>query len=595
MNDIIINTMELDLHWKDEEPDLGIASEGVLCHDMEDIINRITEVKDTVTKINLENQPALTEIPEILSDCKLLEELDISHTDIDEIPEFLFKLPNLQSLSCRCSFLSQLPKGFSNAKKLEKLHFRINKGWTFPDEILSLENLKCLAVDLYSHIILPKNLGTLKNLEEFSLAIKHDEEGDVSPLPDSFCEHPALKKVTIDDPFHKIHKTFDLDSAAKILSSCSKFETLELTGIAVGAGHHNLSMLTGLKELKLRHLLVDGNIFDSIASLQNFEKLDIWGSDFKLTKIPDIFSNMKELQDFSFAGNMVLDLPPSIYNLTKLRSLGIGSTGITTLDEKIENLKNLKRLDIYDNLLSKLPDAVFTLPSLEILNIEENIFNPKDLFAISEKIKNLAQKGQKIEFMYKMQGHRQWTKKIRAIRDIDKVDVETYFRLCLNAARENPYSIKYMNKDKLHDPRLYAEICIAAVRKTCIALENADPQKLGDPYYFLVCMEAAKDKDIGNGFKLIKDDLLSNDEYIQVCIEAALHNTSFDFIRNFSKESFASRFGREIYERICWVSVLHNPQTIAGMIKPTPEIRKIAEMRRIEEKRRIAEKRAKKK
>ena len=571
--------MELDLHWKDEDPDLGIASEGVLCHDMEDIINRITEVKDKVKKINLEDQPALTVIPEILSDCKLLEELDISHTDIDEIPEFLFKLPNLKSLSCRCSFLSQPPKGFSEAKKLERLHFRINKGWTFPDEILSLENLKYLAVDLYSPIILPKKLGTLKNIEEFIMSIKHDEEGDVPRLPDSFCEHPALKIMIIDDPFYKTRKTFELDSALKILSSCPKLETLELSGLVVGAGHNNLSMLTGLKVLKLRHLLVDGNIFDSIAPLQNLERLDIWGSEFKLTKIPDMFTNMKGLQDFSFAGNMVLDIPPSIYDLTELRSLGIGSTGISTLDEKIANLKNLKRLDIYDNLLSKLPNAVFTLPSLEVLNIEENIFNPKDLFAIAEKIKNLEQTGHKIEFMYKMQGHRQWTKKLRAVRNIDKVDVETYFRLCHNAAKENPHSIKYMNKNKLHDPKLYAELCITAVKKTCVALENVDPGKLGDPYYFIVCREAAKDKDIGNGFKLIKDDLLSNDEFIQVCIEAALHNTSFDFIRNLNTESFASRFGREIYERICWVSVLHNPKTISGMIKPTPELRKIVERR----------------
>jgi len=571
--------MELDLHWKDEDTDLGIASEGVLCDDMEDIINRITEVKDTVRIINLENQPALTEIPEILKECKLLEELDISHTDIDEIPEFLFKLPNLKSLSCRCSFLSQPPKGFSNARKLERLHCRINKGWTFFDEILSLENLKYLGVDLYSPIMLPKKLGTLKNIEEFFLAIKYDEEGDVSPLPDSFNEHPVLKTVIIDDPFHKTRKTFDLESAAKILSTCPKLETLELTGLAVGAGHHNLSILTGLKELKLRHLLVSGNILDSIASLQNLEKLDIWGSEFKLTKIPDIFINMKNLQDFSFAGNMVLDLPPSIYGLTELRTLGIGSTGISTLNERIGNLKNLKRLDIYDNLLSKLPDAVFTLPSLEILNIEENIFNPKDLFAISEKIKNLAQKGHKIEFLYKMQGHRQWTKKLRAIRDIDKVDVENYFRLCLNASRENPFAIKYMNKDKLHDQRLYAELCIISVRKTCVALENVDPKKLGDPYYFLVCMEAARDKNIGNNFKLIKDDELSNDEFIQVCMEAAMHNASFDFIRNFNTEAFSSRFGREIYERICWVSVLHNPHTAAGMIKPTAEIRKIVERR----------------
>jgi Leucine-rich repeat (LRR) protein len=569
---------KLDLHWKDEDPDLGIAPEGVHCKDMDEIISHISEVKDTVKIINLDNQRALKEIPAILKECELLEEINISHTDIKEIPEFLFTLPNLRSLSCCCRGLLQPPKGFSKAEKLEYLHIRINKDWVIPDEISSLENLKVLIIDLYSAAALPENLGSLKNLEDLTLAIKYDE-GAVPSLPSSFNGAPALKRLSINDPFYKKRKSFDLENAGGILSSCLHLESLKLSGLAVGKGHKSLSLLTSLRILELRHLLVEGNIFDSIAGLNKLEEMDIWGSEFKITEIPDIFANLQQLEKFSFAGNMVLELPPSIYNLAKLKTLEIGSTGISVLDEKIGRLKSLEKIHIYDSILEKLPDSIYSLPSLKVLNIEENIYSSNEIASIKEKLKALEQKGQTIEFSYDGQGHRQMVKKLRAININSTMDNVIYVKHCFNAINENPYAIKYVSKDKLQGTRHYAELSIAAVRKTCFAFENIDPNMLGKTYYFYICMEAARSQDIGQVFRLIKSDLLNDEEYIQVCIEAALHNRTNDFLNYFNTPSFQKRYNREIYERICWVAVLHHPPVIQKMENPTPELQELAAKR----------------
>ncbi|MDR1837409.1 MAG: hypothetical protein LBQ89_07105 [Treponema sp.] len=569
---------ELNLHYTDGDPDLGIAPEGVSCKDMDEIVKRIEEVKDTVKKIILDNQRALEEIPVVLSECKQLEELDISHTNIREIPDFLFTLPALRSLSCCCRELLGFPRSLFKAEKLESLHLRINKDWTLPNEITSLQNLKVLAVDLYSGSALPEKLGTLTHLEELSLAIKH-EEGTVPFLPASFKNHPALKKVNINDPFYRNRKTFDLEHAVGILSSCKGLESLKLSGFAVGKGHQNLSNLTGLKELELRHLLVEGDIFGSIAALEKLEKLYILGSEFKITKIPDIFTKMNELRVFSLAGNIVIDLPPSIYKLSKLSTLEIGSTGISSLDEGIAGMQSLENIHVYDNILEKLPDAVFTLPNLKLLNIEENIFNPKEIAAIKEKLNALAQKGRKIELMCDGQGHRQMVKRLRAIKNVDAMDTALYARYCLNAVNENPYAIKYVNNNKLQGSKYYAELCMAAVRKTCFTLENIDAKLLDKSAYFYVCLEAAKSHDIGNAFKLIRNDLINDYEYIQVCIEAALHNRSADFLDIFNNKAFLSHYGRETYERVCWVAVLHYPPAISKMADPTNEIKNLAAKR----------------
>jgi len=566
---------ELDLHYIDGDPDVGIAPIGVICRDMQEISKRISQVKKTVKKINLDNQHALTEVPAVLRECALLEDLDISHTNIKEIPDFVFTMPALRSLSIRLSELSEFPENLSKAVNLEALYMRLNKGWKLPESITELKNLKILVIDFYSDAPLPENLGGLSLLEDLSIMVKYDEK-TIPEIPASFGKHKSLKKITINDLFFRNRKTFNLDKAAKILSTCPQLESLKMSGIAAGKGHQNISLLTGLKELELRHLLIEGNIFDSIKGLNKLERLCILGSDFKIKKIPDIFEKMTNLHEFTFAGNMVMDIPPSIYSLVNLKTFEFGCTGISNLDNKIADLKNLESIHIHDNLLEKLPENILALPKLKVLNIEENLFNPGYISAVKKKIDDIAQTGRKIDFFYDRQGYRQAVKRLRGIKNIETMDAAVYAGICLNAAIENSNAIKYINLNKLKGSSFYPKICMAAVRKSSSALENIVPDTLGRQNYFLVCMEAAKCQDIGSFFNLIRSDMLSGNKYIQVCLLAALHNKSLDFIEHFNTDEFQKRFGRNIYEHICFASVLHHPKTIIKMIDPTKEIQQIA-------------------
>jgi len=233
MPETVNNTKELDLHWTEEDSELGIPSDGVYCKNLDDLSKRIATVKETVVKINLDNQPALKQIPPILGECKLLEEIDISHTDLTEIPDFLFSLPNLRSLSCCCNRISKPPQGFSKAKKLENLHVRINEGWDFPEEITDLAELKTLTVDLYKNIPLPETLGKLKKLETLILSLKY-KDVDSKPLPKSLSGHGALKKVSITSFFNK-EKSYELNNTAELLVSCPKLESLILSGLNLTA------------------------------------------------------------------------------------------------------------------------------------------------------------------------------------------------------------------------------------------------------------------------------------------------------------------------------------------------------------------------
>jgi len=556
---------ELDLHFVRGDPDFGIASEGKFISDISEIISFVSKVKDTVKSINLNNQAAIKEIPEVIGECKQIEKLNISHTGITEIPDFIFTLPNLQNLSCCCSEVHEFPIGVFKAQKLKRLHIRINKDWKMPKEIAAMPDLETLLLDLYTSSDMPNNLGVLKKLKQLIIAAKYTE-GDVPDLPSSLAKHPSLKELSYIDPFYRYRKNFNMDTAVKTLSSCHEFNTLKLSGFSVGKGHKALSALKNLKKLALSHLLVDGDIFASVKDLHQLEVLGIWGSEFRINTIPDIFSNMQDLQEFSFAGNIVTQLPPSIYTLSKLKTLAIGSTGVTSIDDKIGDLQNLEKLHVYDCLLEKLPDSVLKLPNLKTLNIEENVFKEADINQIKAKVNSLKQEGKKIELICGDQGYRQMVKKLRVfnIKAADApVDKELYNKFCQNAVKESPHAIKYVNARNLHKKH-YAEICMQAIRRTgSAALLNFVTGEALGRHYFPVCMEGARSPEIGDTFNLIRDDLLSDNEYVQVCIEAALHNKSADFINNINTEAFQKRFKRDIYERICWVAALHNPNTIS--------------------------------
>jgi len=367
----------------------------------EEIVKRITEVKETVKRIDLFGQKALTEIPGVLKECRLLEEIDVGSTLITKIPDFVFTLPNLRSFSCIWSNLSVLPKNIYMAEKLEKLSLRIEKEQAIPLDINELNNLKSLRIDAVKMFSLPEILGELKNLEEFTFYFSLVEEGKLS-LPESFANLSSLKDIRITKcNSSKENVILDLDKTVKILTCCPNFESLSLGGIDIGKGYQTLPLLVNLKELALSNIKVKGNIFETISSLHKLQLLCIRGKKSNIGKLPDIFKNLPELQSIHFSGNFVQKLPSSIYSLSKLELLEISGAGITSLDEKIGNLQNLQWLYLHGNMLEALPEAVFSLPLLAFLEISFNNFNKEEITRINEKIKTCTNKEITLHATYK--------------------------------------------------------------------------------------------------------------------------------------------------------------------------------------------------
>ncbi|MCL2242960.1 MAG: hypothetical protein FWC03_00655 [Treponema sp.] len=569
-----VNLETLDLHYEDEAPGFGFPQGGIYCINMDDITARIAAVKNTVKKINLNNQNVLTEIPDVIGECRNLEELDISNTEVSEIPGYIFSLPALRYIKTSvCP-----PADIVNAVNLDELNFWINRDDKFPQEICALKKLQKLTVCINADISLPETLCNLKNLKTLNVSFLSDTINFVN-FPGSFSGHKSLKKIKIKSLFrYNEGKVLDMERLTKILASCPAFESLSLDTLVIDNGYDYLSRLVNLKKLSLRHLqtadngknATEINPLKAVSGMRKLEKLEIYGTKFNLTEIPDIFGNMGDLRKFTFVGNLVQNIPPSFYSLANLTEIRIYGTGISALGENIGNLQKLEKILLFDNLFTSLPESIFSLPCLNTLDIGCNNFIRKEISRIRKNFKN------KINFMASNQGHQKEYKKLIAMNSsFDQAGsnaayYDVYIRQCLAAVNEYPHAVKHV-KLSISDYQYY-NICEEAVKKSSYAIEDVNPEKLG-AYYFNVCRAAAKcsenRKKIDNRLKIIRDDLLSEKEYLQVCLEAVLQSDYWHCGLEFIKPD---RLSREDYELICRVAINRSYNAISAVHDPSPEL-----------------------
>jgi len=591
----MVNTEVLDLSY-----DVGDRSDeesGIWCNDIDEIVDYIKEVKDTVKKIKLYGQDSLGYIPNILGECKLLEELDISGTPVKEIPDFVYTLPNLRFLKMYITPNENITK----AVNLETLYFWVGKEDVFPASIVSLKKLKNLDIFFSGEIIIPENLGTLTQLNTLELHSFAKGNSFISQvLPDSFIGHRSLKEFIIHSSSRN-EMVLDLDRLTSILSSCPAFEVFSLKSLYIKDGYQNLSRLGNLKELSMYHLRdkdnVNRNPFDVISSLVNLEILDIYGSEFKIKELPDIFGNLSKLREFCFGGNFVQNIPPSLYSLTNLIKLDFICTGITSIDENIGNMQNLEIININDNMLETLPESIFTLKNLKRLNISCNNFNNEKISDILEKLKIKLQTSaddtnpitiseimlssdysdsesivisngkQEIEFWTRDQGRNIEEKNMRVMSAGTITDKNVYYKQCITAVNEDAHALGNVNKD-IFGLTEYYKICEAAVKKGCYAIQYVDPKK-ANRFYFILCKQAAKGPRSENVIDYIHPEFLKANEYLQVCIEAVLNSSGYVRSLDKIKHDFLSR---EDYELVCRAAIVSNGGAVCEMIDPTPEI-----------------------
>ncbi|WP_165590665.1 MULTISPECIES: leucine-rich repeat domain-containing protein [unclassified Flavobacterium] len=353
---------------------------------MKKILEKILNEKDTIKKIDLSGQHTLTEIPEIIKDCLQLEILNISYTEINEIPDFVFKLPKLKELNyLGCTKLKSQPKSFFSNQSLKKLSIYISKKHILTEELKDLLSLKSIILNGEINQV-PDLIYDLNNLEELEFF-----DTKISTVSKKIEQLKNLKKISFWQALFLDEKPIKL-----------KLDEIFL----------NISKCNNLKELNLNKNGIT-EIPNNISSLKQLQKFS--AGDNKLTSYPDSIYRLNKLREIDLGINQLIEVKEGIGNLKELRILKLNSNwknkidtknlfneisqlenleilelwscqSINKIPETISELRKLKKLDLDNNLLENLPKSILTMKQLKTLRVSTNKISQTEINEIKKHL-----------------------------------------------------------------------------------------------------------------------------------------------------------------------------------------------------------------
>lgn len=187
-----------------------------------------------------------------------LRTLEINDIEATEIPDSLFFLPSLESLTMKNGKFIFVPAAIVQLTKLKSLTFDRSAISIIHDNLCKVTSLEDFSASGTKLMWLPDCIGNLTNLIKLNIG-----NNWIIALPDSFCQLTKLESLFVSSSFS--HSFF------------FRLHTVIIPFCCNSSGFFN-----ALKSLPTN--------FGNLASLRVLNLMDNF-----LTKIPDSFSNLKQL------------------------------------------------------------------------------------------------------------------------------------------------------------------------------------------------------------------------------------------------------------------------------------------------------------
>lgn len=254
--------------------------------------------------------------------------------NIFEIPEELFLLTHLQSLSVEFQPINSIPNEISKLTKLKRLTLIDTKLNKIPKQLKNLHNLEDLNI-------------TQSNLTEIS---SEDCEILLS-LPNLNQINLKFNKINvINSSFWKIQSNYVFFGCNRIMEikiiSNSNIMFLDLSHNNIDKLPNNINKLFNLVSLELSNNNID-KLPENITKLNKLKTLSI--NQNKLVNLPNNIGQLKLLTNLSANNNNIKKLPKSIGLLTNIMEMWFNNNNLTTLPKELKNCKKLERFYAYDN------------------------------------------------------------------------------------------------------------------------------------------------------------------------------------------------------------------------------------------------------
>lgn len=298
-----------------------------------------------------------------------VEILDISNSNLTELPDKLKACKKLTQLICRNNSITFLPNWLSDLKSLKKVDFsnnkRLNIQQTFA-ELSECTNLESIAFNHCNMIYLPVSVRKLKDLKHVAIS-----NNRIKRLP------PIFEYVH----WEQLDLSYNcIDTLPRSIVFTNTLKELDLSfnpGITQKINYYYLSFLNNLTMLALDGAI---EIPDALENLPKLEQLSIRNS--TVSALPPSMALLKKLKSVDARNAKKLEISDLVEALKgsqqSLSVLKVGHLGLNTLPYNLYRLKNLKTLLIQGACLDKLSSS-FGRIKVENVIVDNCSFNQPQL------------------------------------------------------------------------------------------------------------------------------------------------------------------------------------------------------------------------
>ncbi len=299
----------------------------------------ITELSLDLSKLEIgEKTLALT--GEIIQKLEHLNTLYIKFLKGDSIPNWVFQLTKLESLSLRQNNLNSIPEGIKNFTLLKSLNLASNDITVLPKWILELSDLKNLNLEHNDNLEWnQKNLEILEILKErgvkiiatrlFNFQLKYNLPKEKIEIIREL-ERENIEKEKMKQYVNPINMKIEEGKIIEWRMFEYSFKVLP----------ENFGIFNELKSLTITHTPLE-ILPESFGKLTSLEFLDL--SSNSLNKLPDSFRNLKSISTLNLSNNLFNEIPTQLWSFTLLTHL---------------NLSNNPLDDEEKSIIQKAPDSI---------------------------------------------------------------------------------------------------------------------------------------------------------------------------------------------------------------------------------------------
>ena len=331
---------------------------------------------------------------EVITVARHIDTLELPFYELEELPDSIGLLSNLRRLHFYTCF-KELPESIGRLTHLKLLDLRYTDIEQLPESIVNLQELEeFYTPEIFQRKRIPQSVITVakkyiskKFLEK---GLEHHEASIMALSEIIFSK--TLNKTEIDESGHIKGLYFygpdgqcNLARFPEFLTELEFIEELCFYNYNLFKVPKSIGKLKGLKVLDLGFNMFK-NLPSSIQSLTNLETLildynKIVDWDFlmyvpKLKKlnliecgieeVPDTLWSLTSLEHLDLRWNKIAELPKDIGKLESLKVLRLNQNRLKALPQEIGQLHKLEELNLNNNYLTELPSALGTIRSLKI-------------------------------------------------------------------------------------------------------------------------------------------------------------------------------------------------------------------------------------